>query len=190
MRKCFLLLLVFPLFQASVSYSQDHRSAGVSFGGVEIHLGMSEAEALAKLSECCILAPPSGSIIDNSPVPDGQIAGHFVLSKNEANQQMLGNIWFKGHKVVNVSRELAEGVDSSDENVVSFARALKRSLPEVATTALVKVRHEQAPNAESDLVTLVFPSGKSLEIRIVTLDKDANARRDSVSFEEVLRSTE
>jgi hypothetical protein len=184
MRKlCFGLALC--LLQAPTLWSQEQKPAGFYFGGKEFHLGMSYADALNRLSECCTLSPPARTIKEELDTPPGQEAGYFILSKDKSSQEVLGGISFRNHKIASISRDLARDVDSSDDNLVAFIRELKRSLPEETTTAIVTVRHEQASNGESDIVTLSFPSGRRLVIRIVTLDSSANSKRDSVSLEEI-----
>jgi len=144
---------------------------------------------MAELSDCCKLSPPPKPTVDGDASPPGQLKGYYILAKGEPPQSVLGGIWFKGQKVVSLSRELANNVDTSDDELVAFMKAFKRSLPEELTTAVVGVRHEQASNGESDLLTLEFPDGRRIEIRILTLDKAVGLKRDFVSIDEVLGST-
>lgn len=188
MRNLVLGLLLLASSQTCLLYSQNSKPTGFYFGGREFHPGMPEGEAINQLSECCTLSPPVGSIKDDAAAPAGETKGYFILSKGKSSQGILGGIWFKNHKVASISHELADSVDPSDDNLVAFVRAFKRSLPEGATNAFVTVTHEQASNGESDIVTLLFPDGRTLIIRIVTLDAGVNSKRDSVSFEEVLGS--
>jgi hypothetical protein len=178
-------VLLLAMLQSCLLFSQtaDHKQPGFYFNGKEFHLGMSEREAMAELSECCKLSPPPKSDADN--------AGYFVIAKGEGSQPIIGGIWFKGQTVVSISREIANDVDTSNDELVAFMRAFKRSLPEEMTTAVIAVRHEQAMNAESDILTLEFPDGRRIQIHIVTLDKAvAGSKRDFVTFEEILGSTE
>jgi len=85
---------------------------------------------------------------------------------------------------------LDKDTDTSNEDLVNFARAIKRALPERPTTAFVSVRHEQASNAETDIVVLSFPDGREIEIDIGTLDKpnENTNKRDFVSVDEVFEA--
>ena len=149
---------------------QDHaRPAGLYVNGKEFHVGLAEQVALAELADCCKLSPPPESTGSGAASPSG---GFFILPKKESPQPILGAIWFRDHKVVSVSRELADNVDTSSDDLVAFMKAFKRSLPEGSTMAVVGVKHEQASNAESDVLTLSLPDGHSIVIRIVTLDKN------------------
>jgi len=183
MRKLYFGLALCLLLQAPTLWSQEQKPAGFYFGGKEFHLGMSYADAMNRLSECCTLSPPARTIKEDSDTPPGKETGYFILSKDKS--EMLGGLWFRDHKISSISRDLAKDVDSSDDNLVVFIRELKRSLPEETTTAIVTIRHEQASNGESDIVTLSFPSGRKLIIRIITLDSSTNSKRDSVTLEEV-----
>jgi hypothetical protein len=177
--------LALCLLQASTLWSQEQKPAGFYFGGKEFHLGMSYADAMSRLSECCTLSPPARTIKEDSNTPSGKETGYFILSKDKSSPEMLGGIWFRNNKISSISRELARDVDSSDDNLVAFIREFKRSLPEETTTAIMTITHEQASNGESDIVTLSFPSGRKLVIRIITLDSSTNSKRDSVTLEEI-----
>jgi hypothetical protein len=185
MRKVYFGLALCLLLQAFTLWSQEQKPAGFYFGGKEFHLGMSYADAMNRLSECCTLSPSARTIKEDSDTPPGKETGYFILSRDKSSPETLGGIWFRNHKIVSISRDLARNVDPSDDNLVAFVRELKRSLPEETTTALVTVRHEQASNGESDILTLSFPSGRRLNIRIVTLDSSLNSKRDFVSLEEI-----
>ena len=178
-------VIVALLMLASTLWSQEQKPAGFYFGGKEFHLGMSYADAMNRLSECCTLSPSARTIKEDSDTPPEQETGYFILSKDKSSKELLGGIWFRNHKITSISRELARDVDSSDDNLVAFIRALKRSLPEETTTAILTIRHEQAINGESDIVTMSFPSGRKLIIRIITLDSSTNSKRDSVTLEEI-----
>ena len=121
------------------------------------------------------------------------MAGHFILSKDESPQRILGGIYFSGGIVLRVTRPIAEEVDTSNDDVVGFARAIKRSLAAegtTETTAIVAIRHERMSNAESDVVLLTLSDGRGIEIHIGTLDKP-NAytdKRDFVTLDETLES--
>ena len=192
MRKRNLAALILAMLQSCVLLSQaaNHKPSGFYFNGKEFHLGMSQTEALAELSECCNLSPPPKPGELSAANQSVQPKGYFVISKEERHHSILGSIWFKGQKVVGLSHELALDVDTSSDDLVAFMRDLKRSLPEEETTAVIEIRHEQMSNAESDILTLAFPDGRRIEIRIGTLDKAADSKRDFVTMDEVLGSTE
>jgi hypothetical protein len=185
MRKLYFGLALCLLLQAPTLRSQEQKPAGFYFGGKEFHLGMSYAHAMNRLLECCTLSPPARTIKEDSDTPSGKETGYFILSRDKSSPEMLGGIWFRNHKISSISRDLARDVDSSDDNLVAFIRELKRSLPEETTTAIVTIRHEQASNGESDIVTLSFPSGRKLNIRIITLDSSTSSKRDSITLEEI-----
>ncbi len=117
--------------------------------------------------------------------------GHMILPKEEPPQRILGAIYFSGGKVVRVTRPLAEEVDGYNDNVVGFARAIKRSLTaegDTETTAIVTIRHERISNAESDVVLLTLRDGRGIEMHIGTLDKPNTDtdKRDFVTLDESL----
>lgn len=113
------------------------------------------------------------------------------MLKAKALNSSWGGIWFKSQRVVSLSHGLANDVDTYNDDLVAFMRTLKRSLPEGTTTAVVGVQHQQANNAESDVLTLEFPNGRRIVISIVTLDKaPAGSKRDFISMDEVLGSSE
>lgn len=191
MRKRDLGVLVLAVLEACLLSSQaaDHKPTGFYFKGKEFHLGMSEREAMAELSVCCKLSPPPKPDADGAVSPPGQPKGYFIIAKEESSQSVLGAIWFKGQKVVSLSHELAENVDTSNDELVAFMRAFKRSLPDAPTMAVIGVRHEQASNGESDVLTLELPDERRIVIRILTLDKAEGPKRDFVTIEEVLGAT-
>jgi hypothetical protein len=176
-------LLLLLGMQTCLIYSEDHKPSGFYFGGKLFYLGMSEDEAMSGLSACCELSPPAGSIV--SAGASDQMRGHYVFGKGALNQKSLGAIWFKGHKVARLSREIADSQNPSDDDVFTFMRSFQRSLPESAT-ALITSGHEQLENGDDYVVTLHFSGGRSLIITVTTLDPGASGKRDFVSFEEVL----
>ena len=161
------------------------------FGGEQVRVGMSQQQAVAALSHCCKLSPPVESGIEKRPAPEGMMLGHFILSKEESSQRILGYILFSGGKVQRVTRPLAEEVDGYSDDVVGFARAIKRWLAaegHTETTAIVTIRHERISNAESDVVLLTLRDGRGIEMHIGTLDKPNTytEKRDFVTLDETL----
>ncbi len=95
--------------------------------------------------------------------------------------------------MVRITRPLAEGVDTWNDDVVGFARAIKRSLQaesDAETTILVSVRHERISNAETDVVSFSFPNGRGIELHVGTLDKPDTYtnKRDFATLDETLGS--
>jgi hypothetical protein len=128
MRKRDSIVVILTMLQSCLLFSQaaDHKPSGFYFNGKEFHLGMSEQDAMTELAECCRLSPPPRKDeVDATPL--GRSRGYFILPKDEQNLSILGGIWFKGQKVASVSRELAQDVDTSSDDLVAFMRALKRS---------------------------------------------------------------
>lgn len=152
------------------SQTADQTSPVFYFGGKQFYVGMSKREAIAALSACCELSPPAESEVEKRPSPAGEIQSHYIISKGKSSPRVLGSVFFSEGKVASMSRDLADDVDTFNEDLVAFMRAFKRSLPEGNTSALVSLRHERAGNAESDVVTLVFPNGRGLELHFATLD--------------------
>jgi len=92
-----------------------------------------------------------------------------------------------------VNRPLALEINTYDDNLVGFARALKRALPpeassKLGTTAIVSVRHEQMSNADEDVVTLSFPNGHAIVLTLGMLDtpNSITNKRDFVNLDETL----
>jgi hypothetical protein len=153
---------------------------------------MSKRDAVAALSNCCTLSPPSDSDVEKQPAPEGVILGHFIASKDGSPYHMLGSISFRNGRVQRMTRPLADEIDTSNDDAVGFARALKRSLPSEASDSEivihVSVRHERMNNAESDVVYFSFPNSRGIELHIGTLDKPAKDtnKRDFVTMDETL----
>jgi len=173
-----------------LSVAADEKRPTLFFGGQQVRVGMSQQEAVVSLSHCCKLSPPAEPV-EKRPAPGGVLAGHFILPKEESPQRILGTVYFSGGKVLRVTRPLAEEVDGYNDDVVGFARAIKRCLVaegDNETTALVAIRHERISNAESDVVLLTLRDGRGIEMHIGTLDKP-NAltdKRDFVTLDETL----
>jgi hypothetical protein len=188
-----LLLLLSSVAFAQAPQQAAARAAPVFyFGGKQFYVGMSKREAIAALSGCCELSPPVESEVEKRPSPAGGTQGHFIISK-EKSVLVLGSIFFSEGKVASLSRDLDNDVDTFNEDLVAFMREFKRSLPEGDTSALVSLRHERMGNAESDVVTLVFPNGRGLKLRFATLDapsKENGNRRDCVTLEETIQPWE
>jgi hypothetical protein len=166
------------------SVAADEKPPTFFFGGQQVRVGMTQQEAVTALSRCCKLSPPVESEIAKQPAPEGGMLGHFILSREESTQRMLGAIYFSGGKVLRATQPLAEEVDGHNDDVVGFARAIKRFLAaggDTETTATVAVRHERISNAESDVVLLTLKDGRGIEIHIGTLDKP-NALTDKRDF--------
>src|SRR5208337_1513509 len=130
MQKRTAILLRFILLGSCLvlSAAADDKPPTFFFGGQQVRVGMSQQEAVAALSHCCKLSPPVESGVEKRPAAEGAMLGHFILSTEESPQRILGAIYFSGGKVVRVTRPLAEEVDTSSDDVVGFARAIKRSL--------------------------------------------------------------
>ena len=175
------VLLVVPL-------AADQRLSFV-FGGKQIFIGMSMAEAVQVLSECCRLSPPIENKIEENPVMAG--GGHFIVGKGEP-QAMLGAIYFANSRVVRLTKPIADDVDFSNEDLVSFTRALKRVLEQdagsIGQRATILVIRSKATNAEADKILIKFEDGRGVEINVGTLDKPnpLTNKRDFVTADETL----
>jgi hypothetical protein len=158
--------------------------------GQRLSIGMSQTEVATSLAQCCKLSPPLESEIEKKPYAKGRMVGHFIIPKEDSSFDILGGIFFVNGRVAKLTRPLGKDIDTSDEELVSFARVLKRALPDGTTTALVSVRHEQASNAETDIMVLSFPDGRGIEIDVGTLDKpnENTNKRDFVSIDEILEA--
>jgi hypothetical protein len=180
-----LMLASTPLFSQTAA---DQYQPILYFGAQKIYVGMPQREAIAALSSCCKLSPPAEPDKQIAPTLDSAGAGHFILPKEQSTQPILGTIYFSEGRVIRLSQELAPDVDTSDRELVSFVRALKRALPEGSNSATLTMRHESASNAESDVLTIVFPNGRGIEIRIGALDSpDSMNKRDFVTLDELLQ---
>ena len=58
------------------------------------------------------------------------------------------------------------------------------------TSAVIGVGHKQASNGESDVMTIEFPDQCRIVITSVTLDKAAGSKRDFVTVDEIIGSSE
>jgi hypothetical protein len=179
---------------ATLSLAADQNQPVFYFGGKRLFVGMAKTEAVASLSACCKLSPSADSEADKLSADTGQMIGHFILTKEESSQRILGNIFFAGGKVVRITRPLdGEKFDPESGDVVAFARALNRAFSFTEsknsnTTIIVSVRHSRVMNAISEILTLSLSNGRSVELQIVTLDIPSkfSGKRDSISLDEVL----
>ena len=180
-----IVFLVLPL-------GADEKPPAFFFGGKEIYVGMPKPDAVKAIATCCTLSPPADSGGQDKSVVQGVAAGHFILPKGQATEGMLGAIYFSEGRVAKVTRPLADGVDTFNEDLVGFARAIKRSLAteagESERTAVVSVRHEKMGNAESDVILLKFQDGRGIEVHVGTLDKinPETNKRDFATLDETL----
>jgi hypothetical protein len=178
------ICLVLPL-------TADHKPPVFVFGGTSFYIGMSAREAAVSFSACCKLLPPMESDIESVPAPNDVMGGRFILQK-ESPQRMLGSVFVSGGKIVRLTRPLGEDVDTHNEEVVGFARALERAISrgsrDSETNATVSLRHERMNNAESDLIVIRLPDGRGIELRVGTLDKpdSTSNKRDFATLDETL----
>lgn len=176
-----LLVASIPLFSQNTN---DPIQQAFYFGGQRIYVGLSQIKATMALSSCCELSPKE---IKPIPIPGKGAPGQFILSKD--HNEILGSIWFSEGKVSRVSRDLAVNVDSYSQDLVSFMKILKRSLPEGTNEAVVTIKHKSMSNGDSDEITIVFPDGHGIELEIVTLDTPFPGngdRREAVNLTEFL----
>lgn len=175
----------------ALSVAVDEKPPKFFFGGQQVYVGMSVQEAVAALSHCCKLSPPVESDVEKWQVPKGTMPGHMILSKEESQMPILGAVYFSGGRVLRVTRPLDQEIDTANDDVVGFARAINRFLAangESEMSALVSIRHERMSNAESDVLLLSLRDGRGIEIHIGTLDKPNtyNDKRDFVSLDATL----
>jgi hypothetical protein len=172
----------------------DQKPPVFVFGGKQLYVGMFEHEAVASLAVCCKLSPPAETEVEKQPALEGVMLGHMILSKEGSTQRILGTVYFAGGKIVRITRSLDDELDTSNNDVVTFARAIDRALSptmgDSETTIRVSVRHERMSNAESEILSLSFPYGRGIQIQIGTLDKpDAHTnKRDFATLDETLES--
>jgi hypothetical protein len=181
-------ILGLVVFGSSVLFSQsgDLNPPVFYFGGKQVYAGMPKGEALATLSVCCKLSPPAEPDVDKRPHPADRMLGHFILPREESQQVILGAIYFLNGRVARISRDLSQNFDTFNTDLVTFMRAFKRSVPDGETSAVVSLRHERMSNAESQVLTFVFPNGRGLEVHVATLDNGNGTRRDFVTLDETL----
>lgn len=184
--------MAFVLFVALVLPLVADQRPYFVFGGKQFYVGMSMSEAVRLLSSCCELSPPIEANIEKNTLTAG--GGHFISKKNGTEFSMIGGIFFADQKVTRLTKPMADNVDFSNEDLVAFARALKRVLQNDAgdfgRTARISVQHEKATNTESDTITITFPDGRGIELHVGTLDKpnQLTNKRDFVTADETLES--
>jgi hypothetical protein len=181
---------------ATLSLAADQKPPVFYFGGKRLFVGMSKSEAVASLSACCNLSPPADFENDKSVADTGRMIGHFISTKDESPQRILGSIFFGGGKIVRITRPVAENkFDPAGDDVVAFARALNRVLlssegKDLDTTVNVSVRHDRATNADTEILSFSFSNGRGVELQIVTLDTPLKetGKRDSIGLDEILET--
>jgi hypothetical protein len=170
----------------------DEKPPVFVFGGKQLYVGMAKNQAVEYLSACCKLSPPAESEDDKRP--GSSDAGHFIFSVGTGEQLMLGAIYFRADKVAHITRSLDGQIDTSNDDVVGFARAINRALSPTTgdgdTTVHVSVRHQRLGNADADILSLSFSNGRGIQFQIGTLDKPAahTGKRDFVTLDETLDS--
>jgi hypothetical protein len=92
-------------------------------------------------------------------------------------------------------KPIANDVDTYNEDLAAFTRALKRVLEKdagIVRTATISVQHEKMSNAESDIILINFPDGRGIELHIGTLDKPDRFtnKRDFITADETLGSSQ
>lgn len=176
-------LMVFVLFVGLVMPLVADQRPYFVFGGKQFYVGMSTSEAAQLLSVCCKLSPP---------IETNARGGHFIWTKDGTEMSMIGSIFFTDQKVIGLAKPMADDVDFSNENLVAFTRALKRVLQndtgDFERSARISVQREQASNAESDTILIIFPDGRGIQLHVGTLDKpnQLTHKRDFVTAEETL----
>jgi hypothetical protein len=183
-------IIVVLLICSTCALCQANSSPEFYIKGQRLSIGMSQTDVANSLAHCCKLSPPLDSEIEKKPYAKGRMLGHFIVSKEDSSFEILGGVFFVDGRVARLTRPLDKDIDGSNEEVVSFARAIKRTLPDSTTTALVSVRHEQTSNAETDVINLSFPDGRGIEIHLGTLDKpnENTNQRDFVSVDEIFEA--
>lgn len=188
-----LVLLASPVLAA------DDKPPVFYFGGRAIFVGMPQAEALAVLSKCCKLLPPSLTEAQREDwVKFGKMIGQAILPDTEESPpHIIGNIYFRRGKVVSVTRPLGEEAFLPwSGDTLGFARTLERALSpymgESDTSARITVRHERSSNAETEVLWFTLPSGRGVRMSIIHLDKPFEGAppesKDQVVLEEFLET--
>ena len=156
------------LFACCIVFPMDagQTPAAFFFGGKEFSVGMSKPEALRLLSACCKLVPPVEDDVEAKPAPPGALLGHMILPRNEKSRTFLGQIFFSEGRVAKITRPLADEADMWNEDLVGFARAIKRSLAlhrrgcrrdDRGSLAYIPGSHEAIdPDARSSSITLAL----------------------------------
>jgi hypothetical protein len=140
----------------------------------------SHPNCLLVLIGCGVRIFPSREVVESAASQReaaaklGRTVSQFIVPKEE--RRILGTISFDRGRVCSATRPLGEEAYMPwDQDVVSFARTLQRSLSPVSgdaeTTAHVSVHHERSTNGESEILSISFTNGRGLRLQIITLDK-------------------
>jgi len=166
------------------------------FGGKRIFVGMAQTEALAALSTCCKLSPPTVTEAQRQTAAEmGRTVGQLILPKEESQFRILGTIFFGHGKVTNVTRPLGEEAYLPwSEDVLGFARTLQRALSpgtgDSDTTIHLSIRHERMNNGESEVLSITFPNGRGTRIILISVGKASEGAppesREQANLEEFL----
>lgn len=145
----------------SASFAQGVETMVV--GGQILQVGMSRAEALAKLSACCQLIGANDSF--------------FVHSKGG---DLLGGVWFSEGRVSRVRRERAySSALETSRLALALFRAVSERLPSGSSTAVVEAVATEMSNGTDRAVTIRFPNGRSLTLSVGGPDGFPSAARIS-----------
>jgi hypothetical protein len=186
------ILLVLLALCVALPLGADQDSPALFFGGHRLFIGMAQTEAMTLLSQCCKLSPPPSADAERLAAEKNQRLSRFIFSNEDSPQRILGTISFSGGKVVRLSHPLDEQLNPAGSDAIALARALDRSLTQSSSDSpvvvFVSTRHERAMNGESEYLSFAFPSGRTVELQIVTLDtlSPVIGGRDSYSLDEIL----
>jgi hypothetical protein len=183
------------LLCATFSLAADQKPQVFYFGGKGLFVGMPQSEAVAVISACCKLSPPSTPEMERAAANKNVTLSRFIFSNDGSPRRILGTIIFSDGKVARITRPLdADKFNPVSDDIVAFARALDRSLsPEggdPSAVVFVSRRHDRVSNGEAEFLTFSFPNGRAIELQISTLDIPSTVigGRDAVGLDEILES--
>ena len=188
-RKVALPVAVAVLLMGVPSWGQEPVAA-LSFLGERIAVDMPQAEAEERLRRCRVL---SGGPVN--PEPSGTLAdaAYFISTAEGPPFRSLGEVHFSGGRVGAVERYVTTPEQEGPAEAL-FSLTLYRLLAEMTNTpsvAVVETSSQELTNGFARSIYLRFPSGRSVEISISTLDGTvsvAGLSRDGVRIIERLTS--
>lgn len=167
---CFLL----AVFVGLTAFRWQQAPEAITIAGKSFSLGMTKADALAKVNECC-----AQLVADSSAVE--------IRSKGGPPIEDLGTIFFAGDRVTAVRRYIDQFQTEDSLKVgLSIYRAILAITHSQPASITLQVQTQELQGGTTDRVLLVFPTGRQLVLDTSRLDPNPSKISSAVSLAEEL----
>ena len=146
----------------AVCVGQQLQQPGVSVGGEVLRLNIERQEALKRLSSCCKTVPFGNDAV-------------IVTDKKDINQ-VFGTIYFEDGRVSGIAADKNWSPEpASYETALAFYRLVDQIAHGGPAKVTVSTYSQEATNATSKGVIMLFSTGRRIRIEIVNLDPGQHA---------------